>query len=84
MCPPQLLKPVLAYLNVDPSANFCFEYAGPVTFIAISRVSAFVAFRMGWILFVAPEALAVPPASAFGVVFATFGLGLTDFTVFWN
>jgi hypothetical protein len=77
------VKPVLA-LNVDPSANFCFEYAGPVTLIAISRVSAPVAFRMGRILFVAPEALAVPPAPALGVVFATFGFGLADVTVFWN
>jgi hypothetical protein len=71
-------------LNGDTSANFCVEYAGPVTLIAISRVSAPVAFRMGWILFVAAEAFAVPPAPALGVVFATFGFGLANITVFWN
>ena len=80
---PPTLKPVLA-LNGHTSANFSFEDAGPVALIAISRVSAPVAFRMGWILFVAPEALAMPPAPALGVVFATLGFGLADVTVFWN
>ena len=71
-------------LNVAAGANFCFEYTGPVALVAISGISAPIALGMGWIPFVALEALAVTPAPALRVVFATFGFGLANITVFWN
>jgi hypothetical protein len=63
-------------------ADLFLHYASPIAFIAVSGIPALVTLRTFWILGIAYEARAVPPAPTLRVVFAPFGLGFADITMF--
>jgi hypothetical protein len=62
-------------------ANPFFYYTGSVTLITIFGVPALMTLRVCRVIRVTFEALAMLPASTFGVVFAPFRFSFADFTV---